>query len=139
MLRYRFASLLAVALFAATLAACEEQEVSDLGHEATKEAVQSGDRNAFEPYKGTKVRWSGTITEAVVRRGDDYVEEAHLYVDLDGASGGDADPDITLGISPDQARELNAGTPITFVAVLREIALGEASPMIRAELVEIEP
>ncbi|MCP5364215.1 MAG: hypothetical protein H6905_03120 [Hyphomicrobiales bacterium] len=127
-----------VPLVVAGLVACGEEEIADLTYTTVKPAVVSGDAAAFDGFKGKKVRWTGTVTESTVRHGEEYAEEGHLYVDVDSAAGGDPFPDVTMEVSPDQARSLSAGQTVTFVAVLLEPARGEAHPMVRANLREIE-
>ena len=112
-------------LLSTVLSACGEGEpVSDLMFADVRKAKDGGPdafRSYVEEIRGKKVRWSGTVTEALRERGDDYTEVAFLLVDVDATGEGSPDADVIFEIKPSQIDELPSGQNVTFVGAIREL------------------
>lgn len=125
------------------LAACDggNETVSDLQVAEVREAM-NGDPAAFETYfaniKGQKIKWSGQVVESSKRFGDDYIEEGHLYVDLDAEGQGTKAADAHLMIKPSQVDSFKPEQPVTFVAIIREFEKSPDGPVLKLELKEIQ-
>lgn len=139
----RSASWLVLAALALAAAACGEEEVSDIPFAEVRAAIAGKDQDATAAYiretlKGKTVRWPGTVTEVALQRGDDYVEEAYLYVDFD-AAGAHPAADGVLQIGPSDVKKFAEGQAVTVVAKVRELARESATPqMLRMSLTRIE-
>lgn len=125
------------------LAACDggNETVSDLQVLEVREAM-NGDPAAFETYfssiKGQKIKWSGQVVESAKRYGDDYIEEGHLYVDLDAEGQGTKAADAHLMIKPSKVDSFKPDQPVTFVAIIREFEKSPDGPVLKLELKEIQ-
>lgn len=125
------------------LSACDggNETVSELQVAEVREAM-SGDPAAFETYfaniRGQKIKWSGRVVESAKRYGDDYIEEGHLYVDLDAEGQGTKAPDAQFMIKPSQVESFKPDQPVTFVAIIREFEKSPDGPMLKLELKEIQ-
>ncbi len=123
------------------LAGCDgSEEPAAVAYPDVRAAMESGDAAAFEPYRGTLVRWSGQVVEARRQFGDDYAEEGVLLVDMDPAvAEQDPEPDVTFLIPPSKVPELVRGQPVTFVGIIREPQRGvRGEELLRMELKTLE-
>jgi len=112
-------------LLSPLLSACGEGEpVSDLKFADVRKAKDGGPdalRSYVQEIRGKKVRWSGTVTEVLRERGDDYMEIVFMLVDLDSPGEGSPDADAIFEIKPSQAEELPSGQNVTLVGAIREV------------------
>lgn len=125
-MRRRLARPLLLAALALLVAGCGEEEGSAIPFTDVRAAIAGKDETATAAYlvealKGKTVRWPGTVTEALLQRGDDYVEEAYLYVDFD-ADGAHPAADAVLKIGPSDVAKYGKGQPVTVVGIVRELA-----------------
>lgn len=121
------------------LGACGEDadEVSAVTFPEVRAAVDQGP-SGLDPIKGETVRWSGRVVEALSQRGDDYVEEGVVLVDMD-SEGQRPEPDVIFNVAPSKLESLESGKPVAFVAVIREMTRGTAGePLLRVELKKLE-
>jgi hypothetical protein len=128
-------------LLSALLSACGDGEpVSDLKFTEVRKAKDGGPdalRSYVEEVRGKKVRWSGTVTESLRERGDDYMEVAFLLVDVDAKGEGSPDADVIFEIKPSQIDELPAGQNVTFVGAIRELARRGDGTMLMLEVDDV--
>ncbi len=126
---------------ALVVAACGETEVSDVSFGQVREAM-AGDGAGFDQYfpsvKGKAVRWTGRVTESARRRGDDFVEEGHLFVDMDEPGAGSEDPDVTFQIPVSAIDTLKPGDPVTYVAIIREFERTDGRILLKLELKSLQ-
>jgi hypothetical protein len=92
----------------------------------------------FDTVKGKAVRWTGRITEVSRQRGDDYIEEAYLFVDMDPPGQGSAAADVTFQMPVSAAATSKPGQPVTFLAVIREFERGAEGVLLKMELKELQ-
>jgi hypothetical protein len=123
------------------LAACDGGgKTADIPFPQVREAMNK-DAQAFAAYfdtiKGKTVRWTGRITEVSRQRGDDYVEEAYLFVDMDQAGQGSQAADVTFQIPVSAVETSKAGQPVTFLAVVREFERNADGVLLKMELREL--
>jgi hypothetical protein len=121
------------------LTACDGGEKkADLPFAPVREAMDK-DAQAFAAYfqtiKGQPVTWTGRVTEVLRQRGDDYVEEAYVFVDMD-ASGREA-ADVTFQIPVSAVDKLQVGQPINYVAVIREFERNDNAVVLKLELKQL--
>jgi hypothetical protein len=109
---------------------------------ANVRAAMDQDTQAFKGYfqsiKGQTVRWTGRITEVRRQRGDDFVEEAHMFVDMDEAGRGSPAADVTFQIPISALETRAAGQPVTYVAVLREFERTSDGTLLKMELKSLQ-
>ncbi len=134
-------SWLVVGAIGAVLAGCgDDAQVVDLPYEAAKAAKAAGDAalsSWLADARGKTVRWSGHVVEAQRVRGDDFIEEALVLIDMDeGAAGAEA-PDVIMQIPVSQVDALGPGQAVTYVATVRDIERSWGTELIRLELKEI--
>lgn len=123
------------------LAACDgSQEPAAVTYPDVRAAMEGSDAAAFEPYRGTLVRWTGQVAEARRQFGDDYAEEGVLLVEMDaGTAEQNPGPDVIFLIPPSKVPEMAPGQPVTFVGIIREPQRGErGEKLLRMELKELE-
>ena len=129
-------------LLSTVLSACGEgEQVSDLKFAEVRKAKDGGQdalRSYVEEVRGKKVRWSGTVTEALRERGDDYIEIAFLLVDVDAKGEGSPDADVIFEIKPSQVDELPSGQNVTFVGAIREVDRRGDGSLLMIEVDEVE-
>lgn len=131
-------TLLAVAPW---LAACDGgDKKADLPFAPVREAMDK-DAQAFAAYfqtiKGQTVNWTGRVTEVSRQRGDDYVEEAHLFVDMDPPGQGKDAADVTFQIPVSAVDKLQVGQPVNYVAVIREFQRDDKAVVLKLELKQL--
>jgi hypothetical protein len=124
------------------LAACDGGgKTADIPFGQVREAMNK-DAAAFQTYfpsiKGQTVQWSGRVTEVSRQRGDDYVEEIHLFVDMDQAGHGSDAADVTFQIPVSAAETVKAGQPVSYVAVVREFERNADGVLLKLELKELK-
>lgn len=123
------------------LTACDGGEKkADLPFAPVREAMDK-DAQAFAAYfqtvKGQTVNWTGRVTEVLRQRGDDYVEEAYLFVDMDAPGQGREAADVTFQIPVSAADKLQAGQPVNYVAVIREYERTDNAVVLKLELKQL--
>lgn len=135
--------LLMVMLVAVTgLAACDDSggNTAELAFAPVREAMDK-DAQAFAAYfpaiKGKAVSWTGRVTEVSRQRGDDYIEEAHLFVDMDPPGPGKGAADVTFQIPLSTAAKLQVGQPVSYVGVIREFDRSDDGVILKLELKQL--
>ena len=127
-------------LTVALLLGCGEQKVSEVSYSTIRAAIDRDEAafdQAFATVKGQLVRWKGRVTEAQRQRGDDYVEEAYLFVDFDPPGFGSGETDATFKIPISKVGTFAAGQEVTVLGVIREHERGPAGPVLKIELREV--
>ena len=130
--------LLLLLVAAPGLTACDGgDKKADLPFAPVREAMDK-DAQAFAAYfqtvKGQPVNWTGRVTEVLRQRGDDYVEEAHLFVDMDPPGQGKEAADVTFQIPVSAVQKLQVGQPVNYVAVIREFERTDNAVVLKLEL-----
>lgn len=120
------------------LMACDGGEKkADLPFAPVREAMDK-DAQAFAAYfqtiKGQTINWTGRVTEVSRQRGDDYIEEAYLFVDMDQPGQGQEAADVTFQIPVSAVDKLQAGQPVNYVAVIREFERNDNAVVLKLEL-----
>ena len=123
------------------LTACDGGEKkADLPFAPVREAMDK-DAQAFTAYfqtiKGQTVTWTGRVTEVSRQRGDDYVEEAHLFVDMDAPGQGKEAADVTFQIPVSAVEKLQVGQPVNYVGVIREFERSDNAVVLKLELKQL--
>ncbi len=130
-----------LALFVgAMLFGCGEQKVSELSYSTLRAAIDQGEagfEQAFAQAKGQLVQWKGRVTEVLRQRGDDYVEEAYMFVDFDPPGAGSGAADATFKIPVSKVGAFAVGQEVTVLGVIREHEKGPAGPVLKIELREV--
>jgi hypothetical protein len=129
------------ALVFASLSGCGEQKVADLSYSTLRTAISQGDaafEQAFASVKGQTIQWKGRVTEVLRQRGDDYVEEAYMFVDFDPPGTGAGEADATFKIPVSKVGAFAAGQEVTVLGVIREHEKGPAGPVLKIELREVK-
>ena len=134
-------SWLVVGAIVAVVAGCgDDAQVVDLPYESANTAKSAGSEalNAWlAEARGKTVRWSGRVVEAQRVRGDDFVEEALVLIDMDNGAAGAEAPDVIMQIPVSQVDVLSPGQTVTYVATVRDIERSWDTELIRLELKEI--
>lgn len=133
--------LLLLLVAAPGLTACDGGEKkADLPFAPVREAMDK-DAQAFAAYfqtiKGQTINWTGRVTEVSRQRGDDYVEEAHLFVDMDPPGQGKDAADVTFQIPVSAVDKLQVGQPVNYVAVIREFQRDDKAVVLKLELKQL--
>ena len=112
----------------------------DLPYESANTAKAAGSE-AFNAWlteaRGKTVRWSGRVVEAQRVRGDDFVEEALVLIDMDNGAAGAEAADVIIQIPVSKVDALSPGQAVTYVATIRDIKRSWNTELIRLELKEI--
>ena len=112
----------------------------DLPYESANTAKAAGSE-AFNAWlteaRGKTVRWSGRVVEAQRVRGDDFVEEALVLIDMDNGAAGAEAADVIMQIPVSKVDALSPGQAVTYVATVRDIERSWNTELIRLELKEI--
>lgn len=127
-------------LVAALFSGCGDQKVSDVSYSTIRAAITQGEtafEQAFAQAKGQLVQWKGRVTEVLRQRGDDYVEEAYMFVDFDSPGAGSGEADATFKIPVSKVGSFAVGQDVTVLGVIREHEKGPAGPVLKIELREV--
>lgn len=139
-LRFPVASTGLVLLIVAMLSGCGEQKVSEVSYSTIRAAIEQGEagfEQAFANVKGQLVQWKGRVTEVLRQRGDDYVEEAYMFVDFDPPGAGSGEADATFKIPVSKVDTFSVGQEVTVLGVIREYEKSSAGPVLKIELREV--
>ena len=139
-LRFPVAWLGLALLVGAMLSGCGERKVSDISYSTIRAAIDQGEagfEQTFAKAKGQLVQWKGRVTEVLRQRGDDYVEEAYMFVDFDSPGAGSGEADATFKIPVSKAGSFAVGQDVTVLGVIREHEKGPAGPVLKIELLEV--